>query len=99
MKAQEHKWSLAVEVLLWATQVLPALTDVQAHSDPFFHAYSIQQVTNYVKQLRVKPIPQPAIPHQPPMQGRLHHTERHCVYAYGTGSDANGDAITYDWNK
>ncbi len=77
-----------------------ATTDVQAHSDPFFHAVTIQQITNYVKTTtcQTTTVTGNAVP---TANAGLDYTvpKGTPFVLTGSGSDANGDAITYDWEQ
>lgn len=74
--------------------------DVQPHSDPFFHAMSIQQVTNYIKTTtcQTTTVTGNAIP---TANAGLDYTipKSTPFMLTGTGTDANGDALTYDWEE
>ncbi|MFP9113008.1 reprolysin-like metallopeptidase [Flavobacterium sp. RHBU_3] len=75
-------------------------TDVQAHSDPFFHAYSIQQVTNYVKSTTCQTNTATGNTTPTVNAGADYTIPKGTPFMLtGTGSDANGDAITYDWEQ
>lgn len=75
-------------------------TDVQAHSDPFFHAYSIQQVTNYVKTTTCQTNTATGNTTPTANAGADYTIPKGTPFILtGTGSDANGDAITYDWEQ
>ena len=74
--------------------------DVQAHSDPFFHAISIQQVTNYVKTTTCQtntangnsiPVVSAGLDYTIPKGTPFMLTS--------VATDANGDALTYDWEQ
>lgn len=75
-------------------------TDLQAHSDPFFHAVTIQQVTNYVKATtcQTTTVTGNAVP---TVNAGLDYTvpKGTPFVLTGTGTDANGDALTYDWEQ
>jgi chitodextrinase len=75
-------------------------TDVQAHSDPFFHAVSIQQITNYVKSTtcQTTTVTGNAIP---TANAGLDYTipKGTPFMLTGSGTDANADALTYDWEQ
>ena len=75
-------------------------TDVQAHSDPYFHAYSIQQVTNYIKttSCQTTTITGNSIP---TANAGIDYTipKGTPFMLTGTGTDANGDVLTYDWEQ
>ena len=74
--------------------------DVQPHSDPFFHAVSIQQVTNYIKTTtcQTTTLTGNAVP---TASAGLDYTipKSTPFMLTGTGSDANGDLITYQWEE
>lgn len=75
-------------------------TDVQPHSDPFFHAVSIQQVTNYVKgtSCQTNTSTGNAIPVV--NAGADYTIPKGTPFMLkGTASDANGDALTYCWEQ
>ena len=75
-------------------------TDVQANSDPFFHAVSIQQITNYIKTTtcQTSTITANAIP---TANAGLDYTipKGTAFKLSGTGTDANGDVLTYQWEQ
>jgi len=75
-------------------------TDVQPHSDPFFHAVSIQQVTNYVKttSCQTNTATGNAVP---TANAGLDYTipKGTPFVLTGSGTDANGDALTYCWEQ
>ncbi|MFN1219140.1 reprolysin-like metallopeptidase [Chryseobacterium kwangjuense] len=74
--------------------------DVQPNSDPFFHASSIQQVTNYAKSTSCAAITNTgnAIP---TANAGLDYTipKGTPFMLTGTGTDANGDILTYIWEQ
>lgn len=74
--------------------------DVQPHSDPYFHAVSIQQVTNYIKTTTCQTtvVTGNAIP---TANAGLDYTipKSTPFMLTGTGTDANGDALTYIWEQ
>ena len=74
--------------------------DVQAHSDPYFHAVSIQQITNYIKTTtcQTTTVTGNAIP---TANAGLDYTipKSTPFMLTGTGTDANGDALTYAWEQ
>jgi len=74
--------------------------DVQPHSDPYFHAISIQQVTNYIKTTtcQTTTVTGNAIP---TASAGLDYTipKSTPFMLTGVGTDANGDALTYDWEQ
>ncbi|MDN3678608.1 M12 family metallo-peptidase [Flavobacterium paronense] len=74
--------------------------DVQPHSDAFFHAVSIQQVTNNIKAktCSVNIATGNAIP---TASAGLDYTipKSTPFMLTGAGTDANGDALTYNWEE
>jgi chitodextrinase len=74
--------------------------DVQPHSDAYFHAVSIQQVTNYIKTTtcQTTTITGNSIP---TANAGLDYTipKSTPFMLTGDGTDANGDAITYHWEQ
>jgi chitodextrinase len=74
--------------------------DVQPHSDPYFHAVSIQQVTNYIKTTtcQTNTATGNAVP---TASAGLNYTipKSTPFMLTGTGTDANGDALTYCWEQ
>lgn len=74
--------------------------DVQPHSDPYFHAVSIQQVTNYIKTTtcQTNTATGNAIP---TVNAGLDYTipKSTPFMLTGTATDANGDTLTYDWEQ
>lgn len=76
--------------------------DVQAHSDPYFHAISIQQITDYAKSTSGNCSVNTATGNTTPTANAgLDYTipKSTPFMLTGTGSDANGDAITYIWEE
>ena len=75
-------------------------TDVQAHSDAFFHAVSIQQVTNYVKSTtcQTTTVTGNAVP---TADAGLDYTipKGTPFLLTGAGTDGNGDALTFCWEQ
>jgi hypothetical protein len=74
--------------------------DVQAHSDPYFHAVSIQQVTNYIKTTSCQtntatgnsiPTANAGLDYTIPKSTPFMLT--------GTATDGNGDTLTYAWEQ
>ncbi len=74
--------------------------DVQPHSDPYFHAVSIQQVTNYIKTTTCQtnvatgnsvPTANAGLDYTIPKSTPFMLT--------GVGTDANADALTFDWEQ
>ncbi|MBP9792375.1 MAG: fibronectin type III domain-containing protein [Flavobacterium sp.] len=74
--------------------------DVQPHSDAYFHAASIQQVTNNIKNktCQTNTATGNAIP---TANAGLDYTipKSTPFMLTGTGTDANGDALTYVWEQ
>ena len=74
--------------------------DVQLNSDPYFHAISIQQVTNNIK---AKTCPTITVTGNsiPTANAGLDYTipKSTPFMLTGTGTDANGDALTYIWEQ
>jgi hypothetical protein len=74
--------------------------DVQPHSDPYFHAITIQQVTNNIKAktCSVNTATGNAIP---TASAGLDYTipKSTPFMLTAVGTDANGDALTYNWEE
>ncbi|WP_162128403.1 reprolysin-like metallopeptidase [Flavobacterium phycosphaerae] len=74
--------------------------DVQPHSDAYFHAISIQQVTNYIKTTtcQTNTATGNAIP---TASAGLDYTipKSTPFMLTGSGTDTNGDALTYIWEQ
>jgi chitodextrinase len=74
--------------------------DVQPHSDPYFHAISIQQVTNNIKAktCSVNTASGNAVP---TANAGLDYTipKSTPFMLTATGTDANGDVLTYNWEQ
>lgn len=74
--------------------------DVQAHSDAYFHAVSIQQVTNNIKNktCQVNTATGNAVP---TADAGLNYTipKSTPFMLTGSGTDANNDALTYNWEQ
>ncbi len=74
--------------------------DVQPNSDAYFHAFSIQQVTNNVKSktCQINTATGNAVP---TANAGLDYTiPRSTPFVLtGSGTDANGDALTYNWEQ
>jgi chitodextrinase len=74
--------------------------DVQPHSDPFFHAVSIQQVTNNIKTktCSVNIATGNAVP---TANAGLDYTVPKSTpfMLTASGTDANGDVLTYNWEQ
>lgn len=74
--------------------------DVQPHSDAYFHAFSVQQVTNNIKNktCSVNTATGNAIPTA--AAGSDFTIPKSTPFMLtGTGTDANGDALTYIWEQ
>lgn len=74
--------------------------DVQPHSDAYFHAISIQQVTNNVKAktCQVNTATGNSIPTA--NAGSDYTVPKSTPFMLtGTATDANGDALTYNWEQ
>lgn len=74
--------------------------DVQLNSDPYFHAISIQQVTNNIK-AKTCPTITATGNSIPTANAGLDYTipKSTPFMLTGTGTDANGDALTYIWEQ
>jgi chitodextrinase len=74
--------------------------DVQPHSDAYFHAISIQQVTNNIKgkTCQTNTATGNAVP---TADAGLNYTipKSTPFMLTGSGTDANGDALTYNWEQ
>ncbi|WP_299115472.1 immunoglobulin-like domain-containing protein [uncultured Winogradskyella sp.] len=76
-------------------------TDVQPNSDPYFHAISIQQVTNYVKSTSCQTNTNTGNT-VPTANAGINYTipKGTAFVLTGTGSDANSqDVLTYCWEQ
>ncbi len=74
--------------------------DIQAHSDPYFHAVSIQQVTNFIKTTACQT--NSATGNSiPTANAGLDYTipKSTPFMLNGSGTDANGDTLTYCWEQ
>ncbi|PZO32373.1 MAG: secretion protein [Flavobacteriaceae bacterium] len=75
-------------------------TDVQPHSDPFFHAVSIQQVTNYVKTTTCQTNTATGNAVPTANAGADYTIPKGTPFLLtGSGTDANGDTLTYCWEQ
>lgn len=75
-------------------------TDVQPHSDPFFHAVSIQQVTNYVKTTTCQTNTATGNAVPTGNAGSDYTIPKGTPFVLtGSGTDANGDVLTYCWEQ
>jgi len=74
--------------------------DVQPHSDAFFHAISIQQITNNIKS-KTCPVVTLTGNSIPTANAGLDYTipKETPFMLTGTGTDANGDPLTYIWEQ
>ncbi|HNP32088.1 MAG TPA: zinc-dependent metalloprotease family protein, partial [Flavobacterium sp.] len=74
--------------------------DVQPHSDAYFHAVSIQQVTNNLKS-KTCSVNISTGNTAPTVNAGLDYTipKSTPFMLTATGSDANGDALTYNWEQ
>lgn len=76
--------------------------DVQTHSDPYFHAVSIQQITDYIKSASGNCSVNTATNNTTPVAnaGADYTIPKSTPFMLtGIGSDANNDAITYAWEE
>lgn len=78
-----------------------ATYDVQAHSDPYFHSISIQQVTNYVKSTSCQTNINTGNATPTANAGSNYTIPKGTPFVLtGAGSDANGgDVLTYCWEQ
>nr|WP_249684758.1 GEVED domain-containing protein [Flavobacterium sp. CYK-55] len=74
--------------------------DVQPHSDAYFHAVSIQQVTNNIK-AKTCSVNTATGNSIPTANAGLDYTVPKSTpfMLTGVGTDANGDVLTYDWEQ
>jgi hypothetical protein len=74
--------------------------DIQPHSDAFFHAISIQQITNNIKS-KTCPVSTSTGNSIPTANAGLDYTipKGTPFMLTGSGTDANGDALTYIWEQ
>ena len=74
--------------------------DIQAHSDSFFHAVSIQQITDNIK-AKTCPTSTNTGNAIPTANAGLDYTipKGTPFMLTGSGTDANGDALTYIWEQ
>lgn len=75
-------------------------TDVQSNSDPYFHWFSIQQVTNYVKSTSCQTNTNTGNNVPTANAGSDYTIPKGTPFVLtGSGSDADGDSITYCWEQ
>lgn len=74
--------------------------DIQPHSDAFFHAISIEQITNNIK-AKTCPVSSSTGNSIPTANAGLDYTipKGTPFMLTGTGTDANGDSLTYIWEQ
>jgi chitodextrinase len=74
--------------------------DIQAHSEAYFHAISIQQVTNNIK-AKTCPVSTNTGNAIPTANAGLDYTipKSTPFMLTGDGTDANGDILTYNWEQ
>ncbi|PIF45790.1 putative secreted protein (Por secretion system target) [Chryseobacterium sp. 52] len=74
--------------------------DIQPHSDPFFHAISIKQVTDYVKSTTCAAITNTGNTIPTANAGLDYTIPKGTPFMLtGTGTDADGDSLTYIWEQ
>lgn len=74
--------------------------DVQPHSDAYFHAVSIQQVTNNIKNKTCQTNSATGNSIPTAAAGADYTIPKSTPFMLtGTGTDANGDALTYCWEQ
>jgi chitodextrinase len=74
--------------------------DVQAHSDPYFHAVSIQQVTNYIKTTSCQTNTATGNSIPTANAGSDYTIPKSTPFMLtGTATDGNGDTLTYAWEQ
>ena len=78
-----------------------ANTDVQSNSDPYFHARSIEQVTNYIKSTSCATTTNTGNAVPTANAGSNYTIPKGTAFVLdGSGSDANsGDILTYCWEQ
>ena len=75
-------------------------TDVQAHSDAYFHAISIEQITNYVKLTSCQSNTSTGNNVPTALAGLDYTIPKSTPFILtGDGTDADGDAITFCWEQ
>lgn len=76
--------------------------DVQPHSDPYFHAASIRDITGYMKSTAGSCSVNTANGNAAPVAsaGADYTIPKSTPFMLtGSGTDANGDTLTYDWEQ
>jgi len=74
--------------------------DIQPHSDAFFHAISIQQITNNIKAKTCPVSTNPGNSIPTANAGSDYTIPKGTPFMLtGTGTDANGDSLTYIWEQ
>ncbi len=74
--------------------------DVQAHSDAYFHAISIQQVTNFIKTTTCQTSTSTGNSIPTANAGLDYTIPKSTPFMLtGSGTDANGDTLTYNWEQ
>ncbi len=75
-------------------------TDVQQNSDPYFHFFSIEQVTNYIKTTSCQTNTNTGNAIPTANAGSDYTVPSGTAFVLtGQASDANGDALTYCWEQ
>ncbi|SDX64155.1 Por secretion system C-terminal sorting domain-containing protein [Lutibacter oricola] len=75
-------------------------TDVQSHSDPYFHAMTIQQITNYVKTTSCQTNTNTGNNVPTALAGSDYTIPKSTPFILtGDGTDADGDNLTYVWEQ
>ncbi|MEM8909436.1 MAG: reprolysin-like metallopeptidase, partial [Bacteroidota bacterium] len=75
-------------------------TDVQPNSDPYFHAITIEQITDYIKTTSCQINTNTGNTTPTANAGSNYTIPRGTPFLLtGTGSDSDGDALTYCWEQ
>jgi len=75
-------------------------TDVQAHSDPYFHAMTIQQITNYVKTTSCQTNTATGNSVPTALAGANYTIPKSTPFLLtGDGTDADGNNLSYCWEQ
>ncbi|WP_298517178.1 reprolysin-like metallopeptidase [uncultured Kordia sp.] len=75
-------------------------TDVQSNSDPYFHWFSIEQVTNYVKSTSCQTNTATGNATPTADAGSNYTIPKGTPFVLtGNGTDADGDSLTYCWEQ